>query len=148
MKNMNKWFISRDSAVHRQDSIEWRCCNSNAARKRFVIENHVRWSELLHLPYFDPIRHLVIDPIHCLFLGIGKWLVKRIWIEEGILTNSALDEIQSMMEKFHVPSDIGRIPRKVNIGKGFSNFTTDQWQNFFTVYATVVLWKYLSGVDH
>jgi hypothetical protein len=45
--------------------------------------------------------------MHCLFLGIGKWLVKRIWIDEGILTNNALNEIQVIMEKFQVPSDIG-----------------------------------------
>ena len=93
MKNMNEWFVPRDSTVHRQNSIKWRYCNSNAARKQFVSENQVRWSELLRLPYFDPIRHLVIDPMHCLFLDIGKWLVKRIWIEEGVLTNNALDEI-------------------------------------------------------
>ena len=53
-----------------------------------------------------------------------------------------------MMEKFQVPSDIGRIPRKVNIGEGFSNFTADQWRNFFTIYATIVLWKYLPNIDH
>src|SRR2546428_2741144 len=52
-----------------------------------------------------------------------------------------------MMEKFQVPSDIGRIPRKVNIGEGFSNFTADQWRNFFTIYATIVLWKYLPNID-
>jgi hypothetical protein len=85
--------------------------------------------------------------MHCLFLGIGKWLVKRIWIDEGILTNNALNEIQAMMEKFQVPSDIGRIPRKVNSGEGFSNFTADQWRNFFTIYAIVVLWKHLSSID-
>jgi hypothetical protein len=147
MNDMNEWFIPRDLTTHRRNSIEWRSCSSNAARKRFVSENHVRWSELLRLPYFNPIRHLVIDPMHCLFLGIGKWLVKRIWIEEGILTNNALDEIQSMMEEFQVPSDVGRIPRKVNIGEGFSNFTADQWRNFFTIYATIVLWKYLSDTD-
>ena len=65
--------------------------------------------------------------MHCLFLGIGKWLVRQIWIEECVLTNNALDEIQLMIEKFQIPSDIGRIPRKVNISEGFSNFTADQW---------------------
>ena len=58
-------------------------------------------------------------------LGISKWLVKQIWIEEGVLTNNMLYKIQLMMEKFQVPSDIGRISRKVNIGEGFSNFTAD-----------------------
>ena len=51
------------------------------------------------------------------------------------------------MEKFHVSSDVGRIPRKVNTGEGFSNFTADQWRNFFTIYATIVLWKYLPEPD-
>ena len=127
MRNMNEWFVPKDSAIHRQNAIEWRRCNSNAARKRFVSDKLVRWSEFLRLPYFDPIRHLVVDPMHCLFLGIGKWLVKRIWIDEGVLTNNALNEIQVMMEKFQVSSNIGRIPKKVNGGEGFSNFTADQW---------------------
>ena len=76
MDDMNKWFISRDLMTHRRNSIEWRSCNSTAARKRFVSENNVRWSELFHIPYFNPIQHLAIYPMHCLFLGISKWLVK------------------------------------------------------------------------
>jgi hypothetical protein len=63
------------------------------------------------------------------------------------LTNNELDEIQLMMEEFQVPSDVGRIPRKVNSGEGFSNFTADQWRNFFTIYATITLWKYLPDID-
>ena len=85
--------------------------------------------------------------MHCLFLGIGKWLVKRIWIDEGVLTNNTLNEIQEMMERFQVLSDVDRIPRKVNSDKGFSNFTADQWRNFFTIYAIVVLWKHLPSTD-
>jgi hypothetical protein len=85
--------------------------------------------------------------MHCLFLGIAKWIVKRIWIEKGILTEDALKEIQTTMENFQVPSDIGRIPGKVYCGEGFSNFTADQWKNFFIIYATVVLWKYLPNND-
>ena len=85
--------------------------------------------------------------MHCLFLGIAKWIVKRIWIDEGILTQSMLTEIQHMMQNFQIPFDIGRIPGKVNSGDGFSNFTADQWRNFITVYATIVLWKHLSDID-
>lgn len=32
----------------------------------------VRWSELWRLPYFDPTKHLVVDPMHNLFLGLIK----------------------------------------------------------------------------
>lgn len=147
MKNMDEWFIRKDSALHRQKAIEWRRCKSNAARKRFVSENGIRWSELLRLQYFDPIRHVVIDPMHCLFLGIAKWIVKRIWIDEGILTQNMLNEMQHMMQRFQIPTDIGRIPGKINSGEGFSSFTADQWRNFIVIYATVVCWKNLSNTD-
>ena len=30
----------------------------------------VKWSELLHLPYFDPTWFVVIDAMHNLFLGL------------------------------------------------------------------------------
>ena len=94
MANMDEWFITKDSTKHRQNALDWRRCTSNAERTRFVKKNGVRWSELLRLPYFDPIRFVVIDPMHCLFLGIAKWIVKRIWVDENILTQNALKSIQ------------------------------------------------------
>ena len=100
MAEIDEWFITRDSAQHRQNASEWRRCKSDAARKRFVQETGVRWSELLRLPYFDPIRFVTIDPMHCLFLGIAKWIVKRLWIEEKVLTPSALKKVQTVMNQF------------------------------------------------
>ncbi|PKB98030.1 hypothetical protein RhiirA5_384246 [Rhizophagus irregularis] len=76
MDDMDEWFVIRDSAKHRQDAIGWKTCKSEAARKRFVKQTGVRWSELLRLPYFDPIRFIIVDLMHCLFLGIAKWIVK------------------------------------------------------------------------
>ena len=51
------------------------------------------------------------------------------------------------MNEFQIPSDLGRIPGKIHEGEGFSNFTANQWRVFFTVYATVSLWKHLLIVD-
>ncbi|EXX62874.1 hypothetical protein RirG_157680 [Rhizophagus irregularis DAOM 197198w] len=78
MGDMEDWFVARDSNEHLQNALDWRWCNSDTSRKRFVKQTGVRWSELLRLPYFDPIRFTIIDPMHCLFLGIAKWIVKRI----------------------------------------------------------------------
>ncbi|GET50735.1 uncharacterized protein LOC107327733 [Rhizophagus irregularis DAOM 181602=DAOM 197198] len=97
-------YSARDSNEHRQNALGWRRCNSDAARKRFVKETGVRWSELLRLSYFDPIRFITVDPMHCLFLGIAKWI----------------------MDEFQIPSDLGRIPGKIHSGEGFTNFTADQ----------------------
>jgi hypothetical protein len=147
ISNKDEWFIMKDSTKHRENALNWRRCKSNAERTRFVKENGVRWSELLRLPYFDPIRFVVIDPMHCLFLGIAKWIVKRIWVDENILTQHALQSIQKKMNEFQLPADLGRIPGKIYSGEGFTNFTADQWKNFFLIYATVVLWDHLSTID-
>ena len=106
MDDFDEWFFSRDPNEHRQNARLWRHCNSDASRKRFVKQNGVRWSELLRLPYFDPIRFITVDPMHCLFLGIARWLVKRIWIDEGILTSNSLSKIQKKMNEFQIPSDL------------------------------------------
>src|SRR5436190_10567802 len=82
--------------------------------------------------------------MHCLFLGIAKWIVKKIWVDEGVLTLDNLKNIQRKMNQIQVPADLGRIPRKIDHEEGFINFTADQWRTFFTIYA---IWEYLSAID-
>ncbi|GBC46515.2 hypothetical protein GLOIN_2v1786147 [Rhizophagus irregularis DAOM 181602=DAOM 197198] len=62
---------------------------------------------------------------NCNFGGIAKWITKRIWIDEGVLTEKDLQSIQKKMDEFKVPSDLGLIPGKIHCGEGFSNFTAD-----------------------
>ena len=109
-----------------ENALKWRGCNSDSVRKKFTKSSGVRWSELLRLPYFDPIRFITVDPMHCLFLGIAKWIMKRIWVDMGILSSNDLNNIQKKMNEFQVPADLGRIPGKIYCGEGFSNFTADQ----------------------
>jgi hypothetical protein len=49
---------------------------------------------MLRLPYYNPIRHLVVDPMHNLFLGIAKWIVKKLWIDSGKITQSDLEAME------------------------------------------------------
>ncbi|EXX60018.1 hypothetical protein RirG_183740 [Rhizophagus irregularis DAOM 197198w] len=147
MENMDDWFITQNSNEHRQNALGWRRCNLDASQNRFAKQTGVRWSELLRLPYFDPIMFTIVDPMHCLFLGIARWIVKRLWIETGVLSQETLKIIQKKMNEFQIPSDLGRIPGKIYSGEGFANFTADQWRLFFNIYATVALWDHLSVVD-
>ena len=80
-------------------------------------------------------------------LSIAKWIIKWIWIDQGILTTSILNEVQKKLNQFAVPADISRILGKIYCGKGFSNFIADQWKIFFTIYATVSLWDHLGTED-
>ena len=146
-ENMDDWFQERDLEEHRQNAEGWRQCKSNNERKQHVSDTHVRWSEMLRLPYFSPIWHLVIDPMHCLFLGIAHWIVKRLWIDGGKLVKSDLEEMEKRAKAIKVPSDLGRIPYKIATGEGFSGFTADQWKNFILIYAIPLMWDLLEDFD-
>ena len=64
--------------------------------------------------------------MHCLFLGIANWIVKRLWIDGGKITKSDLQKMEKRAKKIKVPADIGRVPDKIATGEGFSGFTADQ----------------------
>ena len=86
-------------------------------------EYGIRYTELLRLPYFDSPRFSVVDPMHNVLLGTSKLMVK-LWKEKNILSESNFIAIQSQVDQFVSPPDIGRIPYK--IASGFSSFTADQ----------------------
>ena len=46
-----------------------------------------RYSALLDLLYFDPVRMSIIDPMHNLFLGTAKHVLKNIWIKKELITS-------------------------------------------------------------
>ncbi|CAG8655027.1 6474_t:CDS:2, partial [Paraglomus brasilianum] len=142
--DMGEWFRLRNATKHREDAMAWHACQTKNARKDHVSKTHARWSELLRLPYFDPITFLPIDGLHNLWLGDGSWLMKRIWIEEGKITKRKLQIISSRLKTLTTPPDIGRMPtNKVDVTDGFVGLTADEWKNFYLVAAAVVLYDLL-----
>jgi hypothetical protein len=132
---------------HRKYAQEWLQCNSKNTKEDYFKEHGVCWSELLCLPYMDPIRFAAVDPMHCLFLSVAKWIIKSIFVNQGKLSMEQLQVAQSRMDYIELPSDIGRIPSKIAIGEGFSNFTADQWKTFIMIYSTIILWDMLDNND-
>lgn len=61
-------FPMRDSEEHKQRSAEYASL-SPEARQKFLKEHSARYYELSRLPYFDPIRMTVVDPMHNILLG-------------------------------------------------------------------------------
>ena len=96
----------------------------------------IRYSVLLALPYFDPIRFVAIDPMHNLYLGTGKHLFK-LWIALGLLSSEQLIELEERIRSFHLPPDVGRLPS--NISSNYGGYTASQWRNWITIYSAVVL---------
>jgi hypothetical protein len=145
--DMDDWFVERDLEEHRLHAEDWRRCKSNNERKRHVSSTFARWTELLRLPYFNPIRHLVVDPMHCLFLGIANWIIKKLWIDNNKITKQDLEKMEKRAKTIKIPADMGRIPNKIATGEGFSRFTADQWKTFILIYAIPLLWDLLAEPD-
>ena len=68
--DISEWFHDRDPEEHRTNAEAWQYCTTRDERDAHVSANLVRWSKMLRLPYFNPIRHLIVDPMHSLFLEL------------------------------------------------------------------------------
>jgi hypothetical protein len=86
---------------------------------------------MLCLPYHNPIRHLIIDQMHCLFLGIAHWIVKRLWIDGGKISKANLKLMEKRAKAIKVPVDLGRVPCKIAAREGFSNQSVQTYSNWF-----------------
>ena len=98
-------------------------------------KNGVRFSVLLSLPYFDPVRFTAIDTMHNLYLGTGKHAFK-VWISENVLTKDNLAEIDRKVRLFQVPNGVGRLP--TNVSSNYGGFKAEQWRTWITVYSPVL----------
>ena len=85
--------------------------------------------------------------MHCLFLGIAKWIVMRLWIEGEKLSADDLKLMDKRAKKLQPLLDIGRIPYKIATEEGFSGYTADQWRSFMMIYTTAITWDLLTEPD-
>ncbi len=109
----------------------WHACQQKKAKtesekKSIESEFGACYSILHDLPYYDAIAS-IIDPMHCLFLGIAKKFFK-VWMANDYLSSEKLQNIQDKVNSFKCPPDVGRIPHK--IASKFSGLKADQWKNW------------------
>ena len=88
---------ARTNTQHRLD------CNENFKQntRTGICESEVgsRYSILLNLPYFDPVRNTVIDLMHNLYLGTGKYVFK-LWVDLGYLGKNELSLIEERCSQY------------------------------------------------
>ncbi|KZV81223.1 hypothetical protein EXIGLDRAFT_575436, partial [Exidia glandulosa HHB12029] len=114
-------------------------------RDAYFKKHGVRWFELARLPYFDPVRMSVIDPMHCLLLGIVKTLWFEVWIKTKALRKNTdggrsreLDFVHRLLDEFEAPSWLGRLPKHVGEPAG-GNLSADEWRVMCDGYGPVVV---------
>lgn len=130
----------RTNDQHRKNVEQIKKCTSKSTQQKKEAELGCRYSALLELPYFDPVRMHVIDPMHNLMLGSGKHML-TIWQKMSLIQPNHYEEIQSVVDSISVPSDVGRIP--IKIGSGFSGFKADQFKNWINIYSIPSLYNIL-----
>ena len=86
---------------------------------------------------------LLIDPMHCLFLGTANYITRKIWIGRQILNKDNLVLIEKRLQKVQVPLHIGRLPCNIDSG---STFTAEQWM-IWTIYLSVYCLHGLLSTD-
>ena len=88
---------------------------------------------------------LVVDPMHNLFLGTAKHILKSVRLNRAILEDCHFELIQERVYSAVVPSRIGRLPLKIR--SGFAFFTADQWKNWVNYFSLLTLRGFLLGDD-
>ncbi len=91
-----------------------------------------RPSEMLRLKYFDPIRMNVIDPMHCLFLGLAKTFFKKL-VEKNILTDQKLADLDRNVKAIFNPFSTTWLPKHIH--SNWKNFNAHEWMQWTLIYS-------------
>ena len=137
-------WVLRTNHQHREDVKETIKATSQEQLRKKESQYGCRYSCLLELTYFDPVRMLAVDPMHNLYLGSGKHML-QLWIANGILGSVQLNSLQTKVDGIVTPADIGRSPYK--IASGFSGFTADQFKNWITLFSIPAMYSIIPVPD-
>lgn len=72
-------WIPRSNEDHRAAAERWLAAQTIAERERIYHSEGARWSELLRLPYWNPIKYTGAEPMHSVLENMFGWHVERVW---------------------------------------------------------------------
>ena len=121
---------------HKQNAVKTLEARTPSERNTLELNTGSRFTELMHLVYYDCIRFSIIDPMHNLFLGSSKRILQSQWMD-NYLCRKDMVAIQQNIDNCTIPSNFGRIPRKLQ--SEFSCLTADEWKNWTILYSLISL---------
>jgi hypothetical protein len=83
----------------------WRNAATPIQQTKLFQANGVRWSELWRLPYWDPTRQLVVDPMHCLLLRLADHHVRDLLQLTSAAAMSADRALPAFRHEFELPEE-------------------------------------------
>ena len=115
---------------------EMMTCSTAQAQNKLESGYNTRFSALVYLEYFHTIGMNIVDPMHNLFLGSAKHLLK-VFKENGYLSKSNLKKKQEKTDSFVVPHDVGKILSK--IVSSFDGFNADEYKNWLLLFSLYLM---------
>ena len=100
----NEGNFKRTNESQRQEAQTFMDCKNASQANKQAASTGVRWSSLMRLPYFDCVRYLVIDPMHNLYMGVAKHVLK-LFFREGLIDG----HLEEVLRALKVPSGVGRV---------------------------------------
>ncbi|RXW21209.1 hypothetical protein EST38_g4657 [Candolleomyces aberdarensis] len=87
--SLKKVWNPRTLKTHLFAATRWKEAKSVEEREQTTQQYGVRWSELLRLPYWDPIHFTVIDSMHAFYLRLFQHHCRSVWgmdvdFEDGV----------------------------------------------------------------
>ncbi|KAJ6556975.1 hypothetical protein DFH09DRAFT_923323 [Mycena vulgaris] len=91
------------------------------------------------------LAHSVIDPMHCIFLGIVKTQWLDAWIKDPAALHKRTEKTPREIDQFHeylkvleMPSWVARLPNQVGYPAG-GNLTADEWKGMLLIFCPLIL---------
>ena len=118
--------LPRTHENHKFIAIDTTSATTPTQREALEHDKGSRFTELMHLTYYDCVRFAIIDPMHNLFLGTAKRIMDT-WIKSEIISTIDLELIQEKVNKCVTTSEVGLIPYKIS--SNFTRLTTNEWKS-------------------
>ena len=128
--------VQGQSEEHKQNALKTLEAQTPTEWNIVELNTGSRFTELMHLVYYDCIRFSIIDPMHNLFLGTSKRILQLQWMENYLCRKDTI-AIQQNVDNCITPSNFGRIPRKLQ--SEFSSLTANKWKNWTILYSLICL---------
>jgi hypothetical protein len=128
----------RDLVSHRRLARAWLHAPTKTRQDELAKAHGVKYSELLRLDYWDPIRFMVIDSLHAFWLGVCRSLMVM-WRETKWKKGSgpkALSIMQARLDAMRVPADVCRLLNKWS--SNMSGLTGHQVKAFVGCFSVAV----------
>ncbi len=135
-------WVRRSNKAHREHCAAIRRAPNDTKASELEKKYGCRYSVLLELDYFDPIRYNAIDAMHLLFLGIAKSFFEML-IDKGILTDVKLSQITENLENMNTSSRKSWLPK--NIGSHWKYFNAFEWKQWVLTYSLPAFRKVIPG---